>query len=362
MISYKELQKTFQNKTVLITGHTGFKGSWLSYMLKQLGANIVGYSISEPENKNHSYYALGINNFLVNKNDHLHDIRELVTVQRIIDTYKPDFVFHLAAQAIVSTSYKDPYLTMSSNIMGTTNVLETLRLLEKQITAVIITSDKCYKNKERTEPYKEEEEMGGDDPYSASKGCAELVFHAYMFSYLQNDPKKHVASTRAGNVFGGGDWSTNRLVPDCVRDILTKGVVDIRMPEAVRPWTFVVEILYGYIMLAHSLHQDKKYQGSWNFASGVTKTVLEVCNIFTEALGQGTVNVDKAMSVGKESGLLLIDETKAREQLGWELIYSVDEALKLSAEWYHVQFKGEDMGAYSHKFITDYFAQTDKKG
>ncbi len=360
MISYKELQKTFQGKTVLVTGHTGFKGSWLSYMLKQLGANVVGYAISEPENKNHSYYALNIQEFLINKDDALHDIRDIVTLQRIVDTHQPDFVFHLAAQAIVSTSYKDPLLTISSNVMGTTNVLETLRLLERQITAVIITSDKCYKNKERLEPYKEDEEMGGDDPYSASKGCAELVFHSYMSSYFKEDSKKHIASTRAGNVFGGGDWSANRLVPDCVRDILTKGVVDIRMPEAVRPWTFVVEILYGYIMLAHSLHQDKKYQGSWNFASGTTKTVLEVCNIFIDALGQGAVNVDKAMSVGKESGLLLIDETKARKELGWDLIYSVDEALKLSAEWYHAQYKGEDMSKYSQDFIAEYFQKTDK--
>ncbi|MGL5955654.1 MAG: CDP-glucose 4,6-dehydratase [Brevinema sp.] len=359
MVSANKLRELFQDKIILVTGHTGFKGSWLSYMLYSLGAKIVGYSISEPENKNHSYYALQVSEILLNQTDHLHDIRELQTFERVVDQYKPDFIFHLAAQAIVSTSYKNPYLTMSSNIMGTTNVLETIRLLEREITAVIITSDKCYKNKERLEPYAEYEEMGGDDPYSASKGCAELVFHAYMFSYFQSDPKKRIASTRAGNVFGGGDWSANRLVPDCVRDILTKGVVDIRMPEAVRPWTFVVEILYGYIMLAYTLHQDKKYQGSWNFASGVTKTVLEVCNIFIDALGQGAVNVDKAMSVGKESGLLLIDETKARKELGWDLIFSVDEALKLSAEWYHAQHKGIDMKQYSEEFLNQYFLKTE---
>lgn len=360
MISYKHLQQTFSGKKILITGHTGFKGAWLSYMLQQLGAQIIGYSISEPENPKHVYYALKIKENLINSSDSFHDVRDLAAFQKIVDQYQPDFVFHLAAQAIVSTSYKDPYTTMSTNIIGTTNVLETLRLLERQITALIITSDKCYKNKERLEPYQENEEMGGDDPYSASKGCAELVFHSYMFSFFQKDAAKHIASTRAGNVFGGGDWSQNRLIPDCVRDILTKGVVDIRMPKAVRPWTFVVEILYGYLMLGHYLHQDKNYQGSWNFAGGETRTVLEVCNIFIEALGQGSVNIDEAAGFGKESGLLLIDETKARNELGWETIYSVDEALRLTAEWYHAQFKGEEMSHYSQHFIADYYHRTDK--
>ncbi len=360
MISYKQLQQTFQNKKVLITGHTGFKGAWLSYLLRQLGAQIIGYSLDEPENPKHAYYALKIKENLINSDDSLHDIRDLTVFKKVVEQSEPDFIFHLAAQAIVSTSYKDPHTTMTSNVLGTTNILETIRLLERPITALIITSDKCYKNKERLEPYKENEEMGGDDPYSASKGCAELVFHSYMFSFFQNDPLKHIASTRAGNVFGGGDWSANRLIPDCVRDILTKGEVDIRMPEAVRPWTFVVEILYGYIMLAHNLHLDKRFQGSWNFASGETRTVMEVCEIFIKALGQGSVKVDKSTKFGKESGLLLIDETKAKEELGWKSIYPVDEALKLTAHWYHAQFKGEDMTQYSQNFIADYFNKTEK--
>lgn len=360
MLSYKHLEQTFKDKKVLITGHTGFKGAWLSSMLSQLGANVIGFSLSEPENPKHIYFALKIKEILINSNDSLHDVRDLPSFQKVVEQYNPDFIFHLAAQAIVSTSYQDPYTTMFTNILGTTNVLETIRLLEQQITALIITSDKCYKNKERLEPYKENEEMGGDDPYSASKAGAELVFHSYMFSFFQKDPTKHLAATRAGNVFGGGDWSHNRLIPDCVRDILTIGVVDIRMPEAVRPWTFVVEILYGYLMLAHYLHQDKNFQGAWNFASGETRTVLEVCNIFIEALGQGSVNISQSTKFGKESGLLLIDETKAREELGWKLIYQVDEALKLTAKWYQAQFNGEDMATYSKQIITDYFNQTDK--
>lgn len=360
MLSYKKLQETFLGKKVLITGHTGFKGAWLSYLLNQLGADIIGYSISEPENPSHVYFALNISELLVNSENSLHDIRDLSVFQSVVNEYQPDFVFHLAAQAIVSTSYTDPYSTMTTNIVGTTNVLETLRLLDRSITSLIITSDKCYKNKERLAPYREDEEMGGDDPYSASKGCAELVFHSYMFSFLQKDDSKHIASTRAGNVFGGGDWSANRLVPDCVRDILTKGFVDIRMPNAVRPWTFVVEILYGYLMLAHYLHQDKTYQGSWNFAGGETRTVLEVCNIFIEALGQGAVNISESTSFGKESGLLLIDETKAKNELGWKTIYTVDEALRLTADWYFAQHKGEDMRRYSKEFVIDYFNRTDK--
>ena len=359
MNNVNELKSSYLGKKVFVTGHTGFKGSWLVFMLNKLGAEVYAISNETPKDRNHSYYALGIEDLIVNSGDSFYDIRDFDIVYNKLSFYKPDYVFHLAAQAIVSTSYKEPLITMQTNIMGTTNVLEAIRLYQDKLTSVIITSDKCYKNKERFEPYLEHEEMGGEDPYSASKGACELVFHAYMESFFKLDPLKNIASTRAGNVFGGGDWSENRLVPDCIRDILKgSGVVDIRSPNAVRPWTFVVEILYGYLALGARLDKDKRYQGSWNFASGETRTVLEVCESIIDELETGQVNVDESFSIGKECGLLLIDETKARKLLGWDLVYSVDEALKLSADWYHSQFKGENMVDYSTKFIENYFEKT----
>lgn len=360
MLPSKQLEELFKGKRILITGHTGFKGAWLTYILQQFGAETIGYSISEPENLLHCYYALGVKDRLVNNRNFLYDIASREDLSQIVAEYQPEFIFHLAAQAIVSKSYQEPYSTILTNIVGTANVLEVIRLMRQPITAVIITSDKCYKNKERFEPYHEEEEMGGNDPYSASKGACELLFHSYLTSFFNDDPLKKVASVRAGNVFGGGDWSVNRLIPDCVRQLLSDRVVNIRMPEAIRPWTFVVDILYGYLMLAYFLYQDKTFQGSWNFASGETRTVLQVCEAFINALGLGQINIDTTTVIGKESGLLLIDESKARKKLGWNVMYDLDTALKLTADWYYAQHKGVDMSCYSADFLKEYLAKTEK--
>ena len=362
MISASELRKTFKGKTVLVTGHTGFKGSWLAYLLHILGANVVGYSIDVPADKKHSYYTLGIENKLVNSNNSFFDVCNYQSIDSIMQDYNPEFVFHLAAQAIVSTSYKTPLQTMKSNIMGTVNVLECLRCYPNEVTSVIITSDKCYKNKERYNSYEEHEEMGGDDPYSASKGACELVFHSFLVSYFQKDPNKRIASARAGNVLGGGDWSANRLIPDCIRDILYKdGVVEIRSPNSIRPWTFVVDILYGYIVLAHFLVKDKDhFQGSWNFASGETATVSGVCASLIDSLGKGSIKINTNFSIGKECGLLLIDGSKARRELGWKPIYTVNDAIGVTARWYLEQQQQADMEKYSMKFIEKYFEMTEK--
>ncbi len=356
MMSYINLLETYKGKRIFITGHTGFKGAWLTFMLHKLGAEIYAVSLNEPADKNHAYYALGVKALISNKNDFIQDITNFEAIHNAIEHFKPHFLFHLAAQAIVSTSYKDPLLTFKTNILGTTHLLESIRLYEEELTAVIITSDKCYKNKERMEPYREEEEMGGDDPYSASKGSCELVFNAYMQSYFKESSNKHISSTRAGNVFGGGDWSANRLIPDCIRDILHgEGEVTIRSPDAIRPWTFVIEILYGYLLLGAKLEHDKSLQGSWNFASGETRTVEQVCNSIITHLGTGSININRETTIGKESGLLLIDENKAKKTLNWKPIYSLEQAFTQTADWYLKQFKGADMNAFSHAFIEDYF-------
>jgi len=301
----------------------------------------------------HSYFALRVGEFIKNKPTHLGDVRDKQKFTAAVLDVAPDFIFHLAAQPIVSTSYIDPYLTFTSNVLGVLNILEILRTYDAPVTSVIITSDKCYKNVERAEPYVEADQMGGDDPYSASKGAAELVFHSYNVSY----PKRYLqglATVRAGNVFGGGDWSTSRLIPDCARDLFRSGVVEIRMPNAVRPWTFVVDILFGYALLGAKLQAEPQaFRGSWNFASGETKTVAEVVHAFISGLGFGTINVNQANNIGKEAGLLLIDPAKANQKLGWASTYSVEDAIKLTANWYRSQRLGSDMLQLSSDFLSE---------
>jgi CDP-glucose 4,6-dehydratase len=352
MIGTRVLRDSFAGKRVFVTGHTGFKGSWLCEILRQLGAELYGYSIAEPEDKRHSYYAFNIASHLRNAATALADVRDMARLQAEVDQANPDFLFHLAAQPIVSLSYRDPHTTFSTNIMGVLNVLEILRGRAALTTSVIITSDKCYKNKERDEPYSEDDEMGGDDPYSASKGAAELVFHSYNVSFPQLCKQSGIATVRAGNVFGGGDWSSNRLIPDCARDLISKGEVEIRMPSAVRPWTFVVDILFGYLLLAANLRADPQhYRGSWNFASGATRTVQQVTQLFIDSIGIGRLVVNPSAQIGKEAGLLLIDPSKAERELGWRCAFTVEEALQHTAHWYRLQSEGGDVTRLSETFI-----------
>lgn len=354
MITSKDLTTSFKGKRVLVTGHTGFKGSWLCTILNLLGAEVFGYSVAEPADERHSYYALNTLGFIKNSQTHIGDVRDFNRFREEFVSARPDYLFHLAAQPIVSISYADPYSTFTSNIIGVLNALEILKLDGSETTSVIITSDKCYKNKERDAPYVESDEMGGDDPYSASKGAAELVFHSYMASFPDLCKKHGLASVRAGNVFGGGDWSTNRLIPDCARELFSSQSITIRMPKAVRPWTFVVDILFGYLILATNLRvQPDKFRGSWNFASRETKTVREVVQLFIERLGFGELIVDEASAFGKEAGLLLIDPAKAESRLGWQPKFSVAEALAATADWYRQQHEGKRMSDISHAFISD---------
>lgn len=346
---------TYSGKKVLVTGHTGFKGSWLVFILKHLGANVAGLSIEPPSNLSHAYYALGITDLLTNKESQFGDVRNLETVEQVFRTEKPDFVFHLAAQAIVSASYVDPLKTFTTNVLGTLHLLETLRSYP-EISSIIVTSDKCYQNDERNTAYFEHDRMGGDDPYSASKGAAELLFHSYTSSFPDLGQVNGVSSVRAGNVFGGGDWSDNRLVPDCIRDLYSTNIIHLRMPEATRPWTFVIDILLGYLQTALVVRSNPELsKSSWNFASGEVKTVLEVAKGFVSAFGFGTVTVDEQQSIGKEAKLLQIDATKARKHLSWKPLFSVDQAIQLTAAWYAAQQADEDMVAFSNSFLANTF-------
>ena len=240
----------YKGKKVLVTGHTGFKGSWLTCWLLLLGAKVYGFSDSSRTSPSH-FNLLEIENEIIHRTG---DIRDLEKLKQFIIEVQPDVVFHLAAQAIVSSSYKNPLLTISTNIVGTANLMESLRSLTKKVVVVLITSDKCYENKETQNPYKENEPMGGHDPYSSSKGCCELLINSYRRSFFNDNNSSGLASVRAGNVVGGGDWSKDRLIPDILKSFKKNESVIIRNPSAIRPWQHVLDCLSGYLILTEKLN------------------------------------------------------------------------------------------------------------
>ena len=257
------MEMIYKNKNVVVTGHTGFKGSWLVAWLKQMGASVTGIALDPPSIPSHydaSKLADGIQ-------DHRIDIRNEGAIEQVILEAKPDFLFHLAAQPVVGASYDDPIETWGTNVMGTINVLEALRKIQHDCSAVIITSDKCYDNVEWEWGYRETDALGGTDPYSASKGAAELAIRSYVKSYFSGEYNNvRIASARAGNVIGGGDWAANRIVPDCVESWSKNEIVELRNPHSTRPWQHVFDLLNGYIILAEKLHLDgKSYSEAWNF-------------------------------------------------------------------------------------------------
>ena len=266
----------YNGKTVLVTGHTGFKGSWLCLWLKKLGAEVIGIGLDPISEK--TFFSINkINEIIVDKR---FDIRDLEKLKEVVENYKPDFVFHLAAQAIVRKSYINPVKTWSTNLIGTINLLESLRYLKKKCSCVLITSDKCYANKEWIWGYRESDQLGGSDPYSASKAAAELAIKSYYDSfYKDKDSLVRITSARAGNVIGGGDWSEDRIVPDCIRAWSNSGTVKLRSPKSTRPWQHVLEPLSGYLTLASILYNDQSLNGqSFNFGPAVTEShsVLEL--------------------------------------------------------------------------------------
>src|SRR4030043_182379 len=278
----------YKNKRVLVTGHTGFKGSWLLIWLKELGADLIGYALEPPTQPN-NFEACQ----LEKKITHIHgDVRNLDYLLEVFKKYKPEFVFHLAAQSLVRRSYEEPKLTFDTNIGGTVNLLEAVRLVPSVKVLVNITSDKCYDNREWIWGYRENDPMGGHDPYSASKGCAELVFAAYLKSYFSKSSSEAsgigLASVRAGNVIGGGDWGKYRLIPDFVHALVKNQPVEIRNPWAIRPWQHVLEPLRGYLWLGVLLHESPgTYSGPWNFGPNDSDhlKVEEVVNSFIEFWG-----------------------------------------------------------------------------
>lgn len=327
----------YLNKNVLITGHTGFKGSWLSIWLKELGANVIGFS-HDPYSKDDNFNLCGLSKEII---DIRGDIRDSEKLEETFNTYKPEFVFHLAAQPIVRRSYENPKETYETNVMGTLNVLEAIKKCNSTKVGIMVTTDKCYENKEQSIGYKETDPMGGYDPYSSSKGCAELLISSYRNSFFNlKDYSKHgkaIASVRAGNVIGGGDWAQDRIVPDCIRAIEKCDNINIRSPHSIRPWQFVLEPLSGYILLAAKLYNEPlKYSGAWNFGpnESLNIEVKDVVNQIIESYGKGQWKDVSNEEKPHEANLLMLDCSKAKEFLGWQQALNFEETIDMTVSWY----------------------------
>lgn len=336
----------WNGKRVLLTGHTGFKGSWLSLWLQSMGAQVVGYALAPPTNPNLFEVAevgKGMTSIIG-------DIRDLVHLRQVFVQHKPEIVIHMAAQALVRHSYVEPVETYSTNVMGTVNLLEAVRAADSVKAVVNVTSDKCYENREWVWGYRENEAMGGYDPYSNSKGCAELVTAAYRNSYFH--PEKYathgvaIASGRAGNVIGGGDWAEDRLIPDIMRAITQGKSVNIRNPHAIRPWQHVLEPLSGYLVLAQKLYEEGvAYAEGWNFGpnDNDAKPVQWIVEKLTNAWGEGASwNIDEG-DHPHEANYLKLDCSKAKMRLDWYPRWSLDEALAAIIDWHRACRDGYDM-------------------
>ena len=337
----------YRGRRVLVTGHTGFKGSWLALWLKQLGAEIAGYSLDVPSSP--------ANFNLLRLEQHLHhfvgDIRDLSRLAQVIDEFRPEMIFHLAAQAVVRRSYADPVTTFETNAMGMVNLLECVRTRPWVEAAVLITSDKAYRNDEWCWGYRETDTLGGHDPYSGSKSCAELMAHSYFQSYLRHTPTR-MATARAGNVIGGGDWASDRIVPDCIRAWSNGEEVLVRSPEATRPWQHVLEPLSGYLCLGAGLWQKSAELNGEAFNFGpdlrVNHTVVELIAAMTTRWPGGHWDVPEGYERGgHEATLLRLSCEKALSELNWRAVLEFSETVAFTVDWYRT-WHGYEQDLYSY--------------
>jgi CDP-glucose 4,6-dehydratase len=345
--------KFFKNKKIFITGHTGFKGSWLAYILYLSGAIVTGYSL-KPLTRQDNFYLLELNKKIKN---YYHDVRDEKKLKKIIQISKPDIIFHLAAQPLVRKSYLDPKFTFSTNVVGTLNILEIIRDVKSLKSALIITSDKCYKNYERKQGYSEKSEIGGEDPYSASKAAAENIFYSYQKSFFKNRNDIGLVSVRAGNVIGGGDWSQDRIIPDLIRSIIQKKKFIIRSPKATRPWQHVFDLLNGYLILSKKIYGNNKFNGSWNFGPNTSHiTVKQVISNLIKIMKINKTILIKNDKKIKETGLLSLKTNKAKKLLKWKPKLSFIQTLNLTASWYLCYIKNKkNLQFISKKHVESFF-------
>jgi len=351
--------KIFRNETVFVTGHTGFIGVWLSLWLHSLGAKVVGFSLEPPPES--FFQTIRLEKYVTHI---VGDIRDQEQLENSLTKYNPKFVFHLAAQPLVHFSYEKPVETFQTNVMGTVNILDIIRKTPSVRVGIIMTSDKCYENREQDYAYKEDDPMGGFDPYSASKGAAEIVTASYRNSFFNSaDFENHkvgISTARAGNVIGGGDWAKDRVVPDSIRSIILKQSIPIHHPNSIRPWQHVFEPISGMLCLAMNLLKDPfQYAGAWNFGPLISKnktTVKDLVNQIVTDWGHGKwTDVSGQITMPHEAKSLMLDSTKAIKLLGWKPVYSLKEAIGETVRWYHTYSEGEhDMKSISLEQIEKY--------
>lgn len=345
------------NKKVLITGHTGFKGAWLSLWLMEMGAKVKGYAL-EPESERDLFCALGLDRSMESC---FAPVEDAARLSQEIKDFAPDVVFHMAAQSLVRPSYSDPLGTLSTNVMGTANVLNALRDLDQGGVAIVVTSDKCYENAETGSHFKEDDPMGGSDPYSMSKGAAELVVRSFRKSYFQDAPWR-VASVRSGNVFGGGDWAKDRIIPDYFRAMGAGEALVVRRPSAVRPWLYVLDTLTGYLMLAERCFGQsaggEQFDQGWNFGpdASAIKTVSELIAAFDAQLSDAPEVIVRSEESLKEAHFLALDSQKARERLGWHPRLDFSQSAAATAHWYQAYLQGQSMLEASRQHLKEYSA------
>jgi CDP-glucose 4,6-dehydratase len=356
------MRSDYAGKRVLVTGHTGFKGGWLSSWLGELGARVSGWAL-DPATTPSLFTLASIGESI---DDARGDVRDVVKTRARIEAVKPDVVFHLAAQAIVRASYDDPVETMATNVMGTVNVLDAVRKLDQPCVVVVVTSDKCYENTDSVYGYRETDALGGSDPYSASKACAEIVTASYSKSFFADGSKVRAASARAGNVIGGGDYAADRLIPDLVRAIQKSEPVRLRNPSFVRPWQHVLEPLAGYLWLAARLMRDdgRDVVGPWNFgpAADGFRTVQEIATRAMSALGGRGIEIGESDPAKKEMTFLTLSTDKARRRLDWAPVWDVDRGIEETMEWYRAVSAGGSARAITQKQIRAYTSDAEARG
>ena len=348
----------YKGKSVFITGHTGFKGSWLAYWLTEMGANVIGFAL--PAIADDDHFNL-IN--LRNRVTHIEgDILNEELLKSSIRKYQPEIVFHLAAQALVRLSYQEPKLTFNTNITGSVNFLEAIRNTDSVKSVIYVTSDKAYKNREWIWGYRENDELGGHDPYSASKAAAEIVFSSYMDSYFYAKAQLGLASVRAGNVIGGGDWAQDRILPDCIRALSIEKPIEIRNPKATRPWQHVLEPLSGYLLLGMKLFNEPGiYSGVWNFGphTASIKTVKELAEEVIKHYGSGSLFENYNAGAVHEASLLHLNCDKSNIRLNWHPRWDFDQTIKYTTLWYKKYLAGENPEELTKNDINNYMVNYD---